>query len=105
MIAQNEPQKWEYKALNIQSHRTPSPAELTTAAKVTEILNADGQGNWELISTIHQVDNILPEGFVVLKRVYQAPKAAVRGLFSTSKKPIVALSPTAGKTDAKVATA
>lgn len=104
MIAQNEPQKWEYKVLNIQSHRTPSPAELTTAAKVAELLNSDGQGGWELISTIHQSDNILPEGFVIQKRPYQAPKVGAKGLFSSRPK-VTSTSPTAGKTDAKAATA
>ena len=128
MIADNQPPKWEYKAVNIQSHRTPNEAELAQAAKVAEILNTDGQGYWELISTIHQTDNILPEGFVVLKRPFQAPKVAVapkRSIFSPSPKvtaaaktaatagavavapaaakPLVAaaLSPTAGKTDSK----
>lgn len=69
----SNPPKWEYKVVNIQSHRVPGPAELTTAQKVADILNKDGQGHWELINTIHQADNILPEGFVILKRQYEAP--------------------------------
>ena len=75
--------KWEYKVVNIQSHRTPSEPELLTAAKVADILNKSGQQDWELISTIHQTDNILPEGFVILKRLYQAPVIAPRR-FGTS---------------------
>ena len=75
--------KWEYKVVNVQVTRTPSAPELVTAQKVADILNKDGQGNWELISTIHQTDNILPEGFVILKRLYQAPVIAPRR-FGTS---------------------
>ena len=128
MIPDNQPPKWEYRAVNIQSHRTPNDAELAQAAKVVALLNGDGQANWELISTIHQTDNILPEGFVVLKRQFQAPKVVVapkRSIFSPSPKvtaaaktaatagvvavapaaakPLVAaaLSSTAGKTDAR----
>ena len=126
MIAPTEPQKWEYEAVHIQINREPSPDEFARAAKVAALLNSKGQANWELISTIHPSDSILPEGFVVLKRQYQAPKVAVaprRSIFSPSPKvtaaakaaapavavavapaaakPLVAaaLSPTAGKTD------
>ena len=70
--------KWEYKVVNVQVTRTPSEPELVTAAKVADILNKDGQSDWELISTIHQTDNILPEGFVILKRLYRAPVVAPR---------------------------
>ena len=123
MIAQNEPQKWEYKAAHIQLNREPSPDEFAHAAKVVALLNTDGQANWELISTIHPSDSILPEGFVVLKRQYQAPKVAAKKWYDArpkvtaaakaaapavavavapaAAKPLVAaaLSPTAGKTD------
>ena len=78
--------KWEYKVVNVQVTRTPSEPELLTAAKVADILNKSGQSDWELISTIHQTDNILPEGFVIMKRLYQAPVLAPRRFGVSAKK-------------------
>ena len=78
--------KWEYKVVNVQVTRTPSEAELLTAQKVADILNKSGQNDWELINTIHQADNILPEGFVIYKRLYQAPVVAPRRFGSLAPK-------------------
>ena len=121
----SEPQKWEYKAVNIQGRRgAPTANEIAESAKVAELLNSAGQENWELVSTITQADNILPPGFVVMKRLYQAPKVDAKKWYESTRpkvataakavapavavavapaaaKPLVAaaLSPTAGKTD------
>ena len=129
MNAPSEPQKWEYKAVNIQGRRgAPTANEFAEASKVAELLNSAGQENWELVSTITQADNILPPGFVVMKRPHQAPKVDAKKWYESARpkvtaaakvaapavakvvappaaQPIVAavaaLSPTAGKTDAR----
>ena len=124
MIAQNEPQKWEYAVVNLNVLKSPTGGEAERAEKVAALLNTKGQGAWELISTISSADSILPDGFVILKRPFTAPKAAPkRSIFSPvpkvtaaakavapavavavtppAAKPLVAaaLSPTAGNTD------
>ena len=119
-----EPQKWEYIVMNLNVLKSPTGGEAERAEKVAALLNTKGQGAWELVSTINAADNILPEGFVILKRPFQAPKVEAKPWYkSTSPKvvaaakvakvvvppaaqPIVAvaaaaLSPTAGKTDSK----
>ena len=114
------PARWEYKLVNLMTSRDATTEENVRVLQLAAILNKDGQDNWELISQIQQGADILPVGFVVLKRPFQAPKVAPkRSIFSTvpkvaaaakvvtppAAKPIVAavaaLSPTAGKTDAR----
>ena len=118
IIGDNESQKWEYKVMNLNVLKSPTGGEAERAEKVAALLNTNGQGAWELVSTINSADSILPEGFVVLKRPFTAPKVAPkRSIFSPvpkvtaaavavavappAAKPLVAaaLSPTAGKTD------
>lgn len=124
MIADNELKKWEYKLVNLMTSRDATTEENVRVLQLAALLNKDGQDNWELISQIQQGADILPVGFVVLKRPYQAPKVAPkRSIFSpgpkvtaaakaaapavavavapAAAKPLVAaaLSPTAGKTD------
>ena len=113
--------------MNLNVLKSPTGGEAERAEKVAALLNTNGQGSWELVSTISAADSILPEGFVILKRPFTAPKVAPkRSIFSPLPKvtaaaktvapavavavappaaqPIVAvaaaaLSPTAGKTD------
>ena len=84
-----ETPKWEYKLVNLMTSREATTAENIRALQLMEKLNKDGQENWELISQIQHGVDILPEGFAVLKRLYQAPKVTPRRFGDPRPKVVV----------------